>query len=52
MHGFRLWNTYKLYAPRRPDGAGDDYNPSIYVLGLKTDIRFIVHTTTVVWKYN
>ena len=39
MQGFRLSNTHKLYARRRhgrrPDGAGDDYNPSLYGLGLK-----------------
>ena len=30
MQGFRLWNTHKLYAPRCPDSAEDDYNLSLY----------------------
>ena len=29
MQGFWLWNNHKLYARRRPDGAGDDYKVPI-----------------------
>ena len=37
MLGFKLWNTNKLYAPcHHLDGVGDDYNPSLYGLGLIT----------------
>ena len=41
VQGFRLWNTHKPYACcRRPDGAGDDYNPSLYGLGLKMKVKY------------
>ena len=36
VQGFRPCNIYKVYARRRrPDGAGDNYNPRIYGLALK-----------------
>ena len=42
VQGFRLWNTHKLYARRHcPDGAGDDYNPSLYGLGLKSGYMYV-----------
>ena len=31
-----LWNTQMIFARRRhPESTGDDYNPSLYGLGLK-----------------
>ena len=39
MEGFRLWRAHKLYAlHRRPDSTADDYNPSLYGLGLKNSM--------------
>ena len=38
MHGFRLWNNHKFYT-RHLNGTGNDYNSSLYGLGLKTVLK-------------
>ena len=43
MNRFKLWNTHKLYARRRPDGAGNDYNPQ----PLWADIQYVCVVKTV-----